>query len=215
MADKLKSTPQDGQGACEVALEWWQKWIGTQLRTLALACAVGLSAHNVIAQTTPASSSPSATLQATKGYWQDLIIGWEKFLLADIAKKSEAEQMQILASIKNPLEKIKIATFLKQVANQMERQIDENIQTQDQIIVNKLEKKEGVIATNVQKLEKKEGVIAETLEIRKNNVIKLAKLVQLGQKLTKDDKKYLEGVIATGQPPAEEAKVLMKQAIFA
>jgi len=82
--------------------------------------------------TNPSEKTRFETLYL-KGYWQRVNIDWVSYTFAKIAGMPEDEQMRLVNSIKNPLEKMRIWNYIRQAANQEWKVIDERIQAANQV----------------------------------------------------------------------------------
>ena len=124
-----------------VTSEWTDKpgvttanWAWAICRKLGIAIATTIALHCSpwLAQTNPGSgSSPSATLQATKGGWQVVVIDWKTMSFSEISWLPKKEKEAIINGMTR-IDKIWFREWELEAANQTEKQIDWNIQAANQ-----------------------------------------------------------------------------------
>lgn len=124
-----------------VTSEWTDKpgvttanWAWAICRKLGIAVATTIALHCSpwLAQTNPGSgSSPSATLQATKGGWQVVVIDWKTMSFSEISWLPKKEKEAIINGMTR-IDKIWFREWELEAANQTEKQIDWNIQAANQ-----------------------------------------------------------------------------------
>ncbi len=123
-------------------------WAWAICRKLGIAVATTIALHCSpwLAQTNPGSgSSPSATLQATKGGWQVVVIDWKTMSFSEISWLPKIEKEAIINGmtridkiwfreweLEAANQRIEWKKEIEQAANQTEKQIDWNIQAANQ-----------------------------------------------------------------------------------
>ncbi len=139
---------------------------GKAVNKLGIVVATAAALHGpLLAQNAPsANSSPSATLQATKGLGQVVEIGGKKMSFAEIAALPETEKDDLLSNLKVS-QQARFQEWQLLAANQTESKIDGNIQA-----ANQTERKvDGNIQAANQRIESKK----EALELSKQLEITL------------------------------------------
>jgi hypothetical protein len=168
-------------------------WCSRNVNALAVAVFATAGVNTALAQTTPVSSSPSATLQETKGYWQEVTLkDGSKVNFADIAKMGSKEQEAVIEQVSDDeadrLEKFMRSTQL-QVANQ-----------------------EADNAAQIRQVANQKAT-----EIDMNNIEKMNQLLGRWVKLNNKDKAYLEWLSISKRPPIDQLakKILANPQNFA
>ena len=133
------------------------------------------------------TQSPSATLQATKGYWQEVILkDGTKVSFAEISKKPDAEKKEILGKMER-FDKISFKEWETQATINEGKKIDEWTQA-------------AIADADAAATRKQEAITKATASILQlEGTVK--KVLKAWGKLTKDDKAHLESIIAFGKPP--------------